>query len=105
LNVLRELVYFHGLATGNRTDVGKYSFVNRIITDWNQLTEGEIGVLNSNMWFVKKVSVLTTVHEVDKACGVLTLMVFNVVPFRSYTLRPKFLPLLETFFKLLFWDV
>jgi hypothetical protein len=31
-----------------RTDVGKYSFVNRTITDWNQLTEGEIGFLTSN---------------------------------------------------------
>jgi len=33
-----------------RTDVGKYSFVNRTITDWNQLTEGEIGALTSNTY-------------------------------------------------------
>ena len=26
-----------------RTDIGKYSFVNRSITDWNQLPEGAIG--------------------------------------------------------------
>ena len=55
--------------------------------------------------FVQKVSGLTTVHEVDKAYGVLTLIVFNIVPFRSYTLRATLLPLLETFCKLLFWDV
>jgi uncharacterized membrane protein len=56
-------------------------------------------------WFVQKVSRLTTVHEVDKAYGVLTLTVFNIVPFCSYTLRPTFLPLLETFCKLLFREV
>ena len=55
--------------------------------------------------FVQKVSGLTTVHEVDKAYGVLTLIVFNIVPFRCYTLRPTLLPLLETFCELLFWDV
>jgi hypothetical protein len=27
-----------------RTDVGKYCFVNRTITDWKQLTDGEIGL-------------------------------------------------------------
>ena len=52
--------------------------------------------------FVQKVSGLTTVHEVDKAYGVLTPFVFNIVPLRSYTLRPTFLPLLETFCELLF---
>ena len=57
------------------------------------------------MRFVQKVSNLTTVHEVDKANGVLTPIVFNMVPFRSYTLRPMFLPLLQTFFELLFQDV
>jgi hypothetical protein len=31
-----------------RTHVGKYSFVNRTITDWNQLTEREIGALTGN---------------------------------------------------------
>jgi hypothetical protein len=29
-------------ARRKRTDVGKYSFVNRTIADWNQLAEGEI---------------------------------------------------------------
>ena len=53
-------------------------------------------------WLVQKVSGLTTVHEVDKAYGVLTLIVFNIVPLRSYTLRPTFVPLLETFCELLF---
>jgi len=57
------------------------------------------------MRFVQKVSGLTTVHEVDKAYRVLTLIVFNTVPFRSHTLRPSLLPLLETFCELLFRDV
>jgi len=56
-------------------------------------------------WFVQKVSGLTTIHEVDKAYGVLTLIVFTTVPLCSYTLRPTFLPLLETFCELLFQDV
>ena len=56
-------------------------------------------------WFVQKVSGLTTVHEVDKAYEVLTLIVFNIVPLCSYTLHPTFLPLLETFCELLFRDV
>ena len=55
--------------------------------------------------FVQKVSGLTTVDEVDKAYGVLTLIVFNIVPFRSYTLRPTLLPLLETFCEILFRDI
>jgi len=58
-----------------------------------------------NKRFVQKVSRLATVHEIDKAYGLLTLIVFNIVPFASYTLRPTFLPLLETFCELLFWDV
>ena len=56
-------------------------------------------------WFVQKVSGSTTVHEVGKAYGVLTLIVFNTVPFRSYTLRLTVLPLLETFCELLFRDL
>ena len=43
--------------------------------------------------FVQKVSGLTTAHELDKAYGVLSLIVFNIVPFHSYTLCPMFLPL------------
>jgi hypothetical protein len=30
-------------ARKQRTDIGKYSFMNRSITDWNQLPEGAIG--------------------------------------------------------------
>ena len=30
-------------ARKQRTDIGKYSFVNRSITDWNQLPEEAIG--------------------------------------------------------------
>ena len=55
--------------------------------------------------FVQNVSRLTTVCEVEKAYGVLTLIVFNIVPFHSYTLHQTFLPLLETFCELLFRDV
>jgi len=54
------------------------------------------------MRLVRKVSVLTTVYEVDEAYWVLTLIIFNIVPFRSYTLRPTLLPLMETFCVLLF---
>ena len=42
-----------------------------------------------NTRFVQIVSRLTTVHEVDKAYGVLTLIVFNIVPFCSYTISPN----------------
>jgi len=61
--------------------------------------------IHYNTRFVQKVSALTTVHEVDKAYGVLTLIAFNIVPFRSYTLHPTLLPLLETFCELFFRDV
>jgi hypothetical protein len=37
-------------ARKQRTDFGKYSFVNRTITDWNQLSEGEIGALTGNTY-------------------------------------------------------
>jgi len=59
----------------------------------------------AHMRFVQEVFGLTTVHEVDKAYGVLILIVFNIVPFHSYTLRPTFLPLLEKFCELLFRDI
>jgi hypothetical protein len=35
-------------ARKQRTDVGKFSFVNSTITDWNQLSDGEIGALTGN---------------------------------------------------------
>jgi hypothetical protein len=34
-------------AKRQRTDISKYSFVNRTITDWNQLTKGETGALTA----------------------------------------------------------
>jgi hypothetical protein len=37
-----------------KTDVDKYFFVNRTITDWNQLTEGEIGALTGNTYSFRK---------------------------------------------------
>ena len=41
-------------AIKQRTDVSKYCFVNRTITDWNQLSEGEIQALTSNMYSFRK---------------------------------------------------
>jgi hypothetical protein len=35
-------------ARKQRTGVGKYSSVNRTITDWNKLTEVEIGAVTGN---------------------------------------------------------
>ena len=64
-----------------------------------------LSLMPPHTWFVQKVSGLTTVHEVDKAYCVLTPIVFNIFPLRSYTLRWTFLPLLETFCELLFRDV
>jgi hypothetical protein len=34
-------------ARKQRTDIGKYSFVNRSITDWNKLPEEAVGASNS----------------------------------------------------------
>jgi hypothetical protein len=31
-------------ARKQRTNIGKFSFINRTITDWNQLSEGEMGL-------------------------------------------------------------
>ena len=36
-----------------RTDIGKYSFVNRYITDWNKLPEGVIGTSHGKMHIFK----------------------------------------------------
>jgi hypothetical protein len=41
-------------ARKQRIDVGKYSIINRTITDWNQLSEGEIGTLTSNTYSFRK---------------------------------------------------
>jgi len=36
-----------------RTDIRKYCFVNRPITDWNKLPEGAIGTSHSKMFILK----------------------------------------------------
>ena len=41
-------------ARKQRTDVGKYSFVNMTVTDWNQLTAGGIGALTGNTYSFRK---------------------------------------------------
>jgi hypothetical protein len=41
-------------ARKQRTDVGKYSFVNRTITDWNKLTDREIGAVTGNTCSFRK---------------------------------------------------
>jgi hypothetical protein len=41
-------------ARKQRTDVGKYSFVNRTITDWKELTEREIGAVTGNTCSFRK---------------------------------------------------
>jgi hypothetical protein len=66
-----------------------------------QIDQNPAEVYNAHTWFDKKVSGLTTVHKVDKAYGVLILIVFNIVPLSSYTLRP----MLDTFCEVLFRDV
>jgi hypothetical protein len=43
------------IARNQRKDVGKYFFLNRTITDWNQLTEGEIGALTGNTYSFRKI--------------------------------------------------
>ena len=40
-------------ARKQRTDIGKYSFVNRSITDWNQLPEGVIGTSHGKIHIFK----------------------------------------------------
>jgi hypothetical protein len=41
-------------ARKHRKGVGKFSFVNRTITDWNQLSEGEKRALTGNTHSVRK---------------------------------------------------
>jgi hypothetical protein len=40
----RVVHYWRIRARKQRTDIGKYSFVNRTITDWNKLPEGTTGI-------------------------------------------------------------
>ena len=42
------------LGVGDKTDVGKYSFVNRTILDWNQLPAEVLGTLPSKLKTLKK---------------------------------------------------
>ena len=41
-------------ARKQRTDIGKYSFVNRTILDWNQLSENEIGAADCSTGSFRK---------------------------------------------------
>jgi len=45
--------YWKMRARKQRTGIGKYSFVNRSITDWNKLPEGAIGASNGKMHIFK----------------------------------------------------
>jgi len=40
-------------ARKQRTDIGKYSFVNRSITDWNELPEGAVGTSHGKTHILK----------------------------------------------------
>jgi len=51
-------------ARKQRTDIGKYSFMNRSITDWNQLPEGAIGISHGKTHIFK-----TRVRKVQKSRG------------------------------------
>ena len=41
-------------ARKQRSDIGKYSFVNRTILDWNQLSENEIGAADCSTGSFRK---------------------------------------------------
>jgi len=45
--------YWKIRARKQRTDIGKYSFVNKSITDWNKLPEGAIGTYNGKTHIFK----------------------------------------------------
>jgi hypothetical protein len=51
-------------ARKQRTDIGKYSCLNRSITDWNQLPEGAIGTSHGKTHIFK-----TSVGEVKTSEG------------------------------------
>jgi hypothetical protein len=45
--------YWKIRARKQRTDIGKYSIVNRTFTDWNKLPEGAIGTFHGKMHISK----------------------------------------------------
>jgi len=54
-------LYWKIRARKQRTDIGKYSFVNRTITDWNKLPEGAIGTSHGKTHiFVRRVRKVKT---------------------------------------------
>ena len=56
--------YWKIKARKERTDIGKYSVVNRSIKDWNKLPEGEIGTSNGKTHIFK-----TRVRKVKTSDG------------------------------------
>jgi hypothetical protein len=56
--------YWKIKARKQRTDIGKYSFVNRSITDWNKVPEGGIGTSNGKTHIFK-----TRVRKVKTSDG------------------------------------
>ena len=56
--------YWKIRARKQRTDIGKYSFVNRTITEWNKLPDGAIGTSHSKTHIFK-----TCVRKVKISAG------------------------------------
>jgi hypothetical protein len=56
--------YWKIRAGKQRTDIGKYPFVNRTITDWNKLPEGPIGTSHGKTHIFK-----TRVRKVKTSGG------------------------------------
>jgi len=56
--------YWKIRARKQRTDIGKYSFVNRSITDWNKLPEGVLGTSHGKTLIFK-----TRVRKVKTSKG------------------------------------
>jgi len=56
--------YWKIKARKQRTDIGKYSFVNRSITDWNKLPEVAIGTSNGKTHIFE-----TRVRKVETSDG------------------------------------
>jgi len=60
----RVVRYWKIRARKQRTDIGKYSFVNRSLADWNQLSEGAIGTSHGKTHIFK-----TSVRKVKTSKG------------------------------------